>query len=102
MPRQQRRSVVSRFPVWESVALAGVWAGMYQLVRSQGRLLVRLDELDERLSVVLAQVAEREHSAPNPESRNGSNRYLDAVAPGPSVGEPIPRLVLPRVDGDPV
>src|SRR5687767_11977958 len=76
---------------WIIVAI-GCWIGL-QLVRQNGRILLRLDALERRLIAVTA-------SAPQPSAMAASNA---APAPSPpaglAIGSPAPAFELPDLSG---
>jgi peroxiredoxin len=77
------------------VMVAGCWLTLVQLVRQQGRLLLRLDELDARTAAALAQRAvaavaptDAVDAVPAPPERQGF-----------AVGEPLPPFRLRDLKG---
>lgn len=68
------------------LTLFSLWTFLYQLVRQQGRILVRLDRLDERL--------------PPGEIPPGAADGQRLFPPGISVGDTFPSFRLPDVGGE--
>src|SRR4051794_29290586 len=68
------------------LTLFSLWTFLYQLVRQQGRILVRLEALDERL--------------PPGGNAPGAADGPQKVRPGISVGDTFPFFRLPDVGGE--
>src|SRR5690242_1638412 len=63
--------------------LLSVWYGLYQVVKQQGRILIRLDAIEQRM--------------------NAGEQAAEPAGPqGLEVGTEFPAFTLPDLDGNPV
>src|SRR5207302_9113239 len=85
-----------------AVILASCWLG-WQLMRQNGRILLRLDDLEQRLHELEFGEAEElaDKSAQDPASRFASRSLAGSKInrSGLKAGTPEPDFRLPRVDG---
>ena len=78
------------------------WMLLYQMVKQQGRLLLRIDALEERLLAALASTTTSDQtiSTPTPAIQSLTEEHPQESAPrGLAVGTPLPPFRLPDVRG---